>query len=130
MMKNKILIGILFAFLSGNTTGQDTQYPDLSGFKRITKYPVYQPDNLWDFINGAADAYLALGFEELHVAEYKKGRDVIKLEIYRHSDHTMAFGIYATERSPSFNFTNLTISNSLLFSRDSSFQIFLSMSGK
>jgi len=107
MMKNKILIGVLFAFISGFVTAEDIQYPELKGFKLITKYPVYQPENLWDFINGAAEAYLALGFEELHVAEYKKGRNVIKLEIYRHSNHTMAFGIYSSERSPSYNFTSL-----------------------
>ena len=29
------------------------------------------------------------------------------MEIYRQSDHTMAFGIYSTERSPSFRFLNL-----------------------
>ena len=81
--------------------------PDLKGYKKITNYPVYLPENLWDFINGAADTYLAYGFIDLHVAEYKKGKNVIKLEIYRQADNTMAFGIYSTERSPSFRFMNL-----------------------
>ena len=106
-MKNKILAGIIFVILSGILSAQDIVVPDLNGFKKITKYPVYVPENLWDFINGAADAYLALGFVDLHVAEYKKGKEAIKLEIYRHSDHTMAFGIYASERSPSYRFLNL-----------------------
>ncbi|MCJ7449460.1 MAG: hypothetical protein MUO72_17425 [Bacteroidales bacterium] len=106
-MKNKIFAGIIFVIFSGISSAQDIVIPDLNGFKKITKYPVYVPENLWDFINGAADAYLALGFVDLHVAEYKKGKDVIKLEIYRHSDHTMAFGIYASERSPSYRFLNL-----------------------
>ena len=81
--------------------------PELKGFKKNTTYPVYLPENLWDFINGAADTYLAYGFIDLHVAEYKKGKNVIKLELYRQSDNTMAFGIYSTERSPSFRFMNL-----------------------
>jgi hypothetical protein len=81
--------------------------PELKGFKKVSNYPVFLPDKLWDFINGAADTYLAYGFADLHVAEYKKGKNVIKLEIYRHSDHTMAFGIYSTERSPSFRYLNL-----------------------
>ena len=58
-------------------------------------------------MNGAAETYLAYGFVDLHVAEYKKGKNIIKLEIYRHSDHTMAFGIYSTERSPSFSYMKL-----------------------
>jgi len=48
--------------------------------------------------------YLAYNFIDLHVAEYKKGKNVIKIEVYKHSDPTMAFGIYSTERSPSFRF--------------------------
>ncbi len=81
--------------------------PQLEGYKKTTNYPVFGPENLWDFINGAADAYLALGFVDLHVAEYKKGKEEIKLEIYKHNNHTNAFGIYASERSPSFRFMNL-----------------------
>ena len=81
--------------------------PDLKGFKKTSTYPVYLPENLWDYINGAADTYLAYGFIDLHVAEYKKGKSVIKLEIYRQADNTMAFGIYSTERSPTFRFLNL-----------------------
>jgi hypothetical protein len=106
-MKNKILAGSLFCLMSIFAFGQDINLPELEGFKKITNYPVYKPENLWDFIDGAADTYLALGFVELKVAEYKKGKEVIKLEIYRHSDHTMAFGIYASERSPSYRFMNL-----------------------
>jgi hypothetical protein len=86
---------------------QDFRLPDLSGFKKVTTYPVYTADNLWDFINGAADTYLSLGFENLHIAEYKKGKNVIKLEIYKHKDDIQAFGIYASERSPSFDFINI-----------------------
>lgn len=105
-MKNKIIIGFLFAFFSGIICAQEITFPELDGFKKITKYPVYTPENLWDFIDGAADSYLALGFLDLRVAEYKKGKESIKVEIYRHADHTMAFGIYANERSSSYQFVN------------------------
>ncbi|MDO9341378.1 MAG: hypothetical protein Q7T72_12745, partial [Bacteroidales bacterium] len=104
---NKFLIGFFLIVLFGSATAQEFVLPELEGFKKTTNYPVFGPENLWDFINGAADTYLAYGFVDLHVAEYKKGKNVIKLEIYRHSDNTMAFGIYSTERSPSFRFMNL-----------------------
>jgi hypothetical protein len=106
-MKNKFIAGFLFLILSGVTDAQSFTFPELNGFKKVSKYPVFTPDNLWDFIDGAADTYLALGFVDLNVTEYKKGKEVIKLEIYRHSDHVMAFGIYASERSPSFRFMNI-----------------------
>jgi hypothetical protein len=106
-MKLRFLTALMLAVFSGAILAQDVALPDLKGFKKTTNYPVYLPENLWDFINGAADTYLAYGFMDLHVAEYKKGKDVIKLEIYRHSDNTMAFGIYSSERSPSFRFSNI-----------------------
>ncbi len=106
-MQNKILLllsAVLF-FNSRISSGSRFSFP--KGYKIKTDYPVFLPENLWDFINGAADTYLAYGFVDLHVAEYKKGKNVIKAEIYRHSDNTMAFGIYSSERSPSFRFQNL-----------------------
>jgi hypothetical protein len=106
-MLNRFLTGLLLVMISGSASAQEFMFPDLSGYKKNTDFQVFTPDNLWDFINGAAETYLAYGFVDLHVAEYKKGKNVIKLEIYRHADHTMAFGIYSTERSPSFNYMKL-----------------------
>jgi len=101
------LIGLLMVLLTGPAPAQEFKFPELSGYRINTDFQVFNPDNLWDFINGAAETYLSYGFQDLHVAEYKKGKNVIKLEVYRHSDHIMAFGIYSTERSPSFKFMNI-----------------------
>ncbi len=106
-MKNKILLFIIVSCISVTSLAQEIVYPSLPGFKLKTDYPVYLPDNLWDFIDGAAETYLSYDFINLHVAEYKKRREVIKLEIYKHQNHIMAFGIYSSERSPSFKFMNL-----------------------
>ncbi len=106
-MKIKFLSGLIFLIINGSLLAQDITLPELKGYKKLTNYPVFKPENLWDFINGAADTYLAYGFEDLHVAEYKKGKNVIKLEVYHHPDNIMAFGIYSTERSSSFRFLNI-----------------------
>jgi hypothetical protein len=86
---------------------QDISIPELQGYRKVSNYPVFTPDNLWNFINGAADTYLSLGFEELRVTEYVKGKNTIKLEIYRHKDAIQAFGIYSSERSATFRFLNI-----------------------
>jgi len=83
---------------------QEITLPALRGFKMEKNYPVFNPGNLWDFIDGAADNYLSYDFLDLHVAEYRKWKNVIKLEVYHHKNDIMAFGIYSSERSPSFNF--------------------------
>ena len=106
-MRKRIITGFFFVVITIVSLGQDISFPELEGFKKSTQFPVYTNADLWNFIDGAADTYVALGFVDLHVAEYKKGKEVIKLEIYHHSDHTMAFGIYASERSSTFRFINL-----------------------
>lgn len=93
--------------IHGIVVAQNLTLPQLTGYKKTTNYPVYHSENLRNFIDGAADTYLAYGFVDLQVAEYKKGKNVIKLEIYRHSNNTMAFGIYSTERSSSFRYINI-----------------------
>jgi hypothetical protein len=106
-MRKIFLITVSIMLVCESISAQTFSFPELSGFKKVSNYPVFKPENLWDFINGAADTYLALGFVDLNVVEYKKGKNVIKLEVYKHSDNTMAFGIYASERSPSFRYLNL-----------------------
>jgi hypothetical protein len=106
-MRIYFFLVLLISLLTARSNSQDFSYPALKGFKTVMDYPVYVSDNLWDFINGAADNYLAYDFVDLHVAEYKKGREVIKLEVYKHEDNIMAFGIYSSERSPSFNFRKI-----------------------
>ena len=106
-MSTRFFNGLLLVLLFGPASAQEFMFPELSGYKKNTDFQVFTPDNLWDFINGAAETYLAYGFVDLHVAEYKKGKNIIKLEIYRQSDHLTAFGIYSTERSSSFNYMKL-----------------------
>jgi len=85
-------------------SAQPYSFPELKGYRIVSNYPVFTPDNLWDFIDGAADGYLSYGFENVHIREYQKGKDIIKVEIYRHKDRNNTFGIYSSERSPSYRF--------------------------
>ncbi len=105
-----VIFLLVFSFFQVSlASGQDIAFPELSRFEIDTGYPVYTPDNLWDYINGGADAYNALGFRDLHIAEYQRGKHSIKLEIYHHAGENLAFGIYAMERAPSYDFFNLGV---------------------
>ncbi|MEA1897997.1 MAG: DUF6599 family protein [Bacteroidota bacterium] len=88
---------------------EDIQFPKLAGFDIKLEYPVYYPDKLWDYINGAADTYLDYGFSKLNIAEYVKGENTYKVEVYIHENAVYAFGMYAVERSPDYNFIDLGV---------------------
>lgn len=90
-------------------SAQQNLFPDLQGFKKTSEYPVYTPEDLWNYINGAADAYLALGFIDLNIMEYVKGKQIIKAELYRFGDDARSFGMYSMERSPGYSFINIGV---------------------
>ncbi|MDR3268241.1 MAG: hypothetical protein LBT83_04150 [Tannerella sp.] len=61
---------------------------------------IFNPDNLFDRINGAAPLYIENNFREMTSLEYKKGDDYITIQAYRHATPEDAFGMYTSERSP------------------------------
>jgi hypothetical protein len=106
-MKNALLTAFLLVILYSSSASQEFTMPELQGYRKNTEYPVFTPETLGSLKNVDAEKYLSYGFADLQVAEYKKGKNVIRLEIYRHTDNTLAFGIYSSERSSSFRFLNL-----------------------
>jgi hypothetical protein len=75
--------------------------PDVPGWKKAGPADVYQPANLYEYIDGAAELYLSFGFEELAVQNYANNqKQEITVEVYLHRDAAHAFGIYSQEKPP------------------------------
>jgi len=55
---------------------------------------VFTSADLYGHINGGAEAFLELGFEQLTVQKYREGANELTVEIYRMTDPTAARGIY------------------------------------
>jgi hypothetical protein len=55
---------------------------------------VFRSEDLYGHINGGAEAFLELGFEQLTVQKYREGANELTAEIYRMTDPTAARGIY------------------------------------
>jgi hypothetical protein len=69
----------------------------------------FDADSLWELINGAADGFIAYGVVEVVAADYKlsaTGDDAV-VEIYRMKDPLNAFGKYADERYPGYEFIDV-----------------------
>jgi hypothetical protein len=58
---------------------------------------VFTSEDLYGHINGGAEAFLELGFEQLTVQKYKDGANELAVEIYRMTDPTAAHGIYLSK---------------------------------
>ena len=85
--------------------------PQVNNWTISEEPSTYLPENLFEFINGAAEIYLAYDFKALTVAQYsQKGSSAsMSVEIYEMSNETSAFGIYGAERFSDSNFIPLGI---------------------
>ena len=98
----------LLIMLSMFSPSNDSLFPEIEGYQKNGDLEVYNPDNLYDIINGAADSYLKYDFEELSLVRYKGDADqFLKVEIYRHSNGANAFGIYSNERPSKGNWIDV-----------------------
>jgi hypothetical protein len=71
----------------------------------------FTPDNLWEYINGAADGYIMYGFEEVVTADFSMDStdQQAVIDIYRMQDPVHAFGIYCQERNPDYEFLEIGV---------------------
>ncbi len=76
-----------------------TLFPEMEGWSKDGATALFQPDNLYEHINGAAENFLAYGFERLAVQNYaNRERQALTAEIYFHGTPENAFGIYGSEK--------------------------------
>jgi len=79
--------------------------PQISGWEISEEIEVFNPDNLYNRINGAAPLFIENNFREMTSMEYTQGEDLyITIQAYRHATPEDAFGMYASERSSGLNF--------------------------
>jgi hypothetical protein len=73
-------------------------FPEISGMTK-GKPEMYNPDNLYEYINGAAEVFLSYDFRELAALTYEDPqKHSLTIDIYRHSDDRNGFGIYSQEK--------------------------------
>jgi hypothetical protein len=69
----------------------------------------YGPDNLYQYMDGGADVYLLYDFQVLLHQDFKSGQADLTVDIFDMGDSEDAFGMYAAERAPGYNFLDIGI---------------------
>ena len=95
----KMIYSLLASLFALSVMANNNPFPEIDGWTKSSEIQTYEADNLWDYINGAAESYHAYDFEVLHVCDYKQSEEVyVTVEIYKHATPENAFGIYSAER--------------------------------
>lgn len=77
----------------------ETLFPQLKGWTQKGNPAEYTPDNLYEYINGAADVFLSYDFVKLAVLGYENTQKAsFTVDIYHHSSNINGFGIYSQEK--------------------------------
>lgn len=99
-MRPARLLPLCFSALLLQAQDPGTLLPVLRGWFTLAEATRYLPEDLYEFIDGAADGFLECDFRELVFQSYHGlGGSNLAVEIYRHADPDAAFGIYSQERS-------------------------------
>ena len=72
-------------------------FPNIKAFKPESEVMSYEPENLYEYIDGAADAYLAYGFQFLITHDFSYQGLKFSVNIYDMGSRLNAFGMYKTE---------------------------------
>ncbi len=96
---------VVFSATTGSAALKD-MLPRLADWKPAEEARAYDPASLFEYIDGAAEAYISYDFKELVVGNYLHGtsKATMTVEIYDMGTPLDAFGIYSAERSPDSRF--------------------------
>ena len=87
------------------------QQAEVPGWESPSQPRLFEPGNLWEYINGQAELYIQYGFRLVVTSDYisTENSSSLTIEIYLMESPNHAFGIYAAERSPDDHFIEVGV---------------------
>jgi hypothetical protein len=99
----RIIFGSVLAMMALATLPVAAQPPEVNvpvpeGWTLVDQEYRYDRDNLWEYINGAAELFLTYQFRELIVADFEQGDGAISVSVYDMGRPLDAFGVFESEK--------------------------------
>lgn len=94
LLPSIVLAGAMFAV---PCTGQ-VGFPEVDGWSVASDVHSYDADNLWEYINGAAELFVEYEVETCHTGDLSSGDLVVTVDYYDMGTPLNAFGVYVRER--------------------------------
>ncbi|MFC1850437.1 DUF6599 family protein [candidate division CSSED10-310 bacterium] len=111
MMKRLLGFLLCFAFLpfqyaQGENQTELAQYlPELKDWKADGPAQIFTPQDLFEYINGAAELYLSYDFQKVATVTLEnEAEHSLTIDIFQHSNDQNGFGIYSQEKPRTGNF--------------------------
>ena len=99
----RLLPGLVLVALAAAAGPVAAQPPGIhvpvpAGWNAVDQEYRYGRDDLWEYINGAAELFLTYRFRELVVADFEQGEGSLTVSVYDMGSPLDAYGIFETEK--------------------------------
>jgi hypothetical protein len=92
------LLMVMVAAIPVAAQPPEIHVPTPEGWTLVDQEYRYDRDNLWEYINGAAELFLTYNFRELIVADFEQGDGAISVSVYDMGRPLDAFGVFESEK--------------------------------
>jgi len=79
-------------------SAQEVGFPEVEGWSVASDVQTYTADDLWEYINGAAELFVEYELETCHTGDLAAGDLVVTVDYYDMGTPLNAFGVYVRER--------------------------------
>ncbi len=80
-------------------SGQNSDFPTVKGWIQAGEVSVYDADNLWEYINGAAELFVDYRVQTCRTTDLSSGDVTVTVDLYDMGTPLNAFGIFNLESS-------------------------------
>jgi hypothetical protein len=82
----------------GAQSGKGSDFPTLEGWSQIGEVLTYDADNLWEYINGAAELFVEFGVQTCRTTDLVAGDVTVTVDLYDMGTPLNAFGVFEREK--------------------------------
>ncbi|OQX95581.1 hypothetical protein B6I21_04670 [candidate division KSB1 bacterium 4572_119] len=107
-MKNSISL-LLILLIVISIPAHAIDFPTIKSFTPESEVAKYNPETLYEYINGGADVFLSFGFKELLTKDFSYQELQFSVDIYDMGSRVNGFGIYKVERPVDANFLKIGV---------------------
>ena len=98
-MKRTLSLTVVIAAVSLlSCSGQEADFPEVDGWVLAGDVLTYDADNLWEYINGAAELFLEYDVQTCRTADLSSGDLLVTVDLYDMGTPLNAYGIFNRER--------------------------------
>jgi len=96
-------LGLVLTMLAVTSAAHPAEVADchhVAGWKQQGSARRFTPDNLFEYLNGAAEGYLLYGFIQMQGVTCQSGGDSILIDVFEMNDPESAYGVFTANLDP------------------------------